>query len=149
MEQFMYLVRDMDSKNIKIGYSRNLGNRFAILGRQFKIDHTCCAMKKIPENVRGIDYERDIHSMLSKNRTEGEWFKLSDDELMDFIKSAGFEPLRHSSIAKRNLSCCKHLYNSVTATTGDPCAACRGNDSNCAKTRLKCKVSQSCWKVSS
>jgi hypothetical protein len=41
---------------------------------------------------------------------------------------------------------CTHL-NEGHSIGNKPCVYCNGNYKNCPKQRLKCRISQACWKV--
>jgi len=83
MNTWIYLIRDNDSKLIKIGYTSNPTDRFRQLTRQ-------PTLLPNPHNFQVIDVfngtqkeENKLHHFYAKYRTRGEWFDLVFCDLMD------------------------------------------------------------------
>lgn len=75
---FTYFVQGQNTRNIKIGKSRNVGDRFCALqtasGEPLKLLFT------IPDNV-----EKELHRKFYKHRLHGEWF-MPSQPILDFIE---------------------------------------------------------------
>ncbi len=145
--QYIYLIRDASTRKVKIGYSRCLDTRLSIFNGQFDVDTTCCAKKEIPSGTRGIDFEREIHKKLRDKRTIGEWFDLTDEEIKVFVEHNAFSVFKPQDMISSKMGRCQNMYDAVVGISKDPCVACGGNEIECPKTRLKCQIAQSCWKV--
>jgi uncharacterized protein YdaU (DUF1376 family) len=85
----IYLIKDNDTKYIKIGSSVNPLRRFAEMKNQINPaitvgnrDYELLWISKILKR----DIEKYIHKLYSKKRVSGEWFKLSEDDIL-FIKN--------------------------------------------------------------
>lgn len=85
--KFVYMLRaDCDEFNIdgwivKIGISKNIGNRLSNIqsGCPFKLRVHCTGKTYSAEK-----YESKLHDRLSKFKMNGEWFLL-DDETFDWV----------------------------------------------------------------
>ena len=135
----------MATRKIKIGYTKCLNDRFYIYSRQFVIDCKCCALKEVPNDIRAIDFERQMHTILKHKRIFGEWFDLNDAEISNFVKENGFAFIDPKSITILPLKKCEHIGECICLNGENPPK--RIDASKCPKTRLSGTLGQSCWKV--
>lgn len=80
----IYLIRLGNLSYYKVGFTRNLDTRFTMLENGLPL---CIELVAFCESPIAADIEHAIHTKFSKQRTRGEWFKLSLKDV-EFIKNA-------------------------------------------------------------
>lgn len=83
---FIYLMEDLRNKTFKIGKSKTLGKRERTL--QSEVPQIVMRFSIPAEEAR----EKELHERFDAKRIRGEWFELSQDELVwlvSFLKSDG------------------------------------------------------------
>lgn len=76
---FVYFLRELLQGSIKIGYSRNLENRLVQFGVALPFD---VELVHVIYSLNVEKTEKLLHTHFGEKRLNGEWFKLSEDDLM-------------------------------------------------------------------
>lgn len=121
MGEFVYFFREHGTQNFKIGktYS-DINSRISALqiGNSRKITlfgYLLCD--------DCLEVENKFHKRFDKNRIQGEWFDISESELVSYIKSTGIkffrklrsvhsDNLRNKKHSKSSLQICKTMRSS-------------------------------------
>ncbi len=82
----IYIVQS--SEYVKIGVAKNIEKRIVSLqtGNQHKLK-----LIATKETFDDYELEREIHRQYSENRKQGEWFILSERQMVDLIESFKFK----------------------------------------------------------
>ena len=103
VKKYVYVIKD-SYKLTKIGYSRDVYKRLTALNQviPYRLD---LVYYKLYNNAR--DIEKGLHEIFNHKRYHGEWFVLSDD---DIVKLKGFmdNPSTIPSIGPFTDDCCRH-----------------------------------------
>lgn len=104
-QSFVYFIEDSKRRIIKIGKSSNLKQRMSEIKR-------CClqiGIPTIPLECRAIIYcankhdsgkiEKEMHSLFEDKHYIGEWFKLSQKEILDVLNEHFGSPLQLNNIS--------------------------------------------------
>jgi len=78
-----YILKNPDTNLIKVGKTKNLGKRIASLSREFGVE-------LILIGWCDTDFENIIHEDYKEKRKYGEWFNLSDDDVLDIYSDYQF-----------------------------------------------------------
>jgi hypothetical protein len=78
-----YMLRNPKTNLIKIGRTKKLGKRVSTLSREFGIDLILIGWCE-------LDFENIIHEDYKEKRVHGEWFKLTDDDMLDIYSDYQF-----------------------------------------------------------
>lgn len=78
----VYLLHGEDTKWFKIGITLSLKSRVRQLGANAPFPVTLIASYDAAD---AIGDERKWHTKFSPKRTRGEWFELSDDDVLEFV----------------------------------------------------------------
>jgi hypothetical protein len=72
----------------KIGHSKNPSNRRATIQTHNPLDVKICALYK---TMDALLYEKQLHALFYDKRSRGEWFELTEADLIDLKVNHGFD----------------------------------------------------------
>lgn len=85
--KYVYFIKELALGSIKIGVSRNVEERLAVLQRGMPQKLECIGF------IKGdFKDENLLHDKFSHLRIRGEWFK-ADDELLDFLAKSDLKSI--------------------------------------------------------
>ena len=98
--QFVYIIKNPLNETVKIGVAQDVQKRIAQLQTGAGVELELVYQSMICSNAFSI--ERDVHAHFEKYRTFGEWFKVSPQEVIDYLENQKFvlksEYLKYVSI---------------------------------------------------
>ena len=83
---FVYIANTRGTNQYKIGVTTSLSSRLS----QFKTANPMVSIIASKETNDRYSYEKMLHKLYFKNKLSGEWFTLSNDQIVELIKVFGF-----------------------------------------------------------
>lgn len=84
MNKSVYVIRNDETKRIKIGVSENVRNRLLLLVGSSGCNMTLLYNTPIIENAE--IFERELHAHFKKYRYIGEWFDVDSTKVIKYVK---------------------------------------------------------------